>query len=181
MADSNSTPLVRPRPKCGASDRYADGRCRPCCKEGCKKYHKENKEKANASTTAWRKKNPERYKATYTAQRKNKPELYKAIQEAYRKRNPEVIRHRDHARRAIGKQSSNAAKGLIQKLIKLQRGLCPCCSLPLGEDFHMDHIIPLALGGSTDADNTQLMRATCNMQKNAKHPIDFMQSRGFLL
>lgn len=118
---------------------------------------------------------------TDTAWRKNNPDQHKAIQEAYRKRNPEAVRIRDHARRAIGKQSSNNAKGLIKKLVKLQRGLCPCCSLPLGDDFHMDHIIPLALGGSVDASNIQLMRATCNQQKSAKHPVDFMQSRGFLL
>jgi hypothetical protein len=29
--------------------------------------------------------------------------------------------------------------------------------------------------------NVQLLCATCNLNKNAKDPIDFMQSRGFLL
>ena len=146
-----------------------------------REWEKANRDKANASDAAWRKNNPERYKAAYTAQRKNKPELYKAIQAAYRKRNPETIRFRDHARRAIGKQSSISAKGLIERLIKLQRGLCPCCNLPLGNDFHMDHIDPIARGGSIGSDNIQLMRAICNMNKSAKHPIDYMQSKGFLL
>lgn len=140
-----------------------------------------NRDKSNASNTAWRKNNPERYKAAYTAQRKNNPELYKAIAAAYRKRNPETVRIRDHARRAIGKQSSSQAKGLIDRLVKLQRGLCPCCNLPLGDDFHMDHIIPLSRGGSIDGSNIQLMRAICNMQKSAKDPIDYMQSKGFLI
>jgi 5-methylcytosine-specific restriction endonuclease McrA len=45
----------------------------------------------------------------------------------------------------------------------------------------MDHIIPLALGGTNTDDNIQLLRAKCNKQKGAKHPIDFMQQRGFLL
>jgi len=27
----------------------------------------------------------------------------------------------------------------------------------------------------------QLLNAICNLQKHAKHPVDFMQERGFLL
>lgn len=45
----------------------------------------------------------------------------------------------------------------------------------------MDHIVPLALGGSNTDGNIQLLRATCNQQKHAKHPVVFMQERGFLL
>jgi 5-methylcytosine-specific restriction endonuclease McrA len=45
----------------------------------------------------------------------------------------------------------------------------------------MDHIVPLISGGTNTDDNIQLMRSRCNQQKSAKHPIDFMQSRGFLL
>ena len=38
-----------------------------------------------------------------------------------------------------------------------------------------------ALGGLNADSNMQLLRAECNLQKSAKHPVDFMQSRGFLL
>ena len=70
---------------------------------------------------------------------------------------------------------------IVEKLLKLQKGKCPCCSLPLGDDFHLDHKMPLALGGDHVDDNMQLLKARCNMQKRASNPIDFMQSRGFLL
>jgi 5-methylcytosine-specific restriction endonuclease McrA len=73
------------------------------------------------------------------------------------------------------------SKGLAEKLFKLQQGKCPCCKQPLGRNYHLDHIVPTALGGSNSDDNMQLLRATCNHQKHAKHPIDFMQQRGFLL
>ncbi len=256
MAESDSTPEVRPCAKCGTSDRYKDGRCKQCSRDSCKKYHTEHREKANAdsaaryaldkekhkayskawaaanreksreikakwakenpekiraknaryyqenreallekarewerknrdksnaSDRAWRRANPERHKAAYTARRKKNPEQYKAVQAAYRKRNPESVRFRDYARRAIGKRSTGNAKGLIARLIKLQRGLCPCCKQPLGDDFHLDHITPLSRGGAAGEENIQLMRAICNQQKSAKDPIDFMQSRGFLL
>lgn len=36
------------------------------------------------------------------------------------------------------------------------------------------------VGTNTD-DNIQLLRKLCNLQKSAKHPVDFMQQRGFLL
>lgn len=73
------------------------------------------------------------------------------------------------------------SSGLAIRLYKLQRGKCACCGLPLGDDYHLDHIMPLALGGTNTDDNIQLLRAKCNMQKSAKHPVDFMQQRGFLL
>lgn len=69
----------------------------------------------------------------------------------------------------------------IDRLYDLQRGKCPCCGLPLGDNYHLDHIMPLALGGTNTDDNIQLLRQECNNQKRAKHPIDFMQRRGFLL
>ena len=71
--------------------------------------------------------------------------------------------------------------GLAKRLFFLQRGKCPCCKQPLGANYHLDHKMPLALGGTNTDDNMQLMRAVCNQKKHAKHPIDFMQSRGFLL
>jgi 5-methylcytosine-specific restriction endonuclease McrA len=79
---------------------------------------------------------------------------------------------------SAGKLSFN----LAEKLFKLQHGKCACgCKKHLGKDYHLDHIMPLALGGANTDNNIQLLRKQCNWQKHAKHPIDFMQSRGFLL
>ena len=41
--------------------------------------------------------------------------------------------------------------------------------------------MPIALGGKNVDDNVQLLCAACNLSKQAKHPVDFMQQRGFLL
>jgi len=51
----------------------------------------------------------------------------------------------------------------------------------LGNNFNLDHIIPLSLGGRNEDCNIQLLRASCNFRKGAKHPIVYMQERGFLL
>ncbi|MBU9359553.1 HNH endonuclease [Burkholderia multivorans] len=47
--------------------------------------------------------------------------------------------------------------------------------------FPNDDIEPLARGGSNDIANIQLLCRTCNLSKHARDPVEFMQSRGFLL
>ena len=100
----------------------------------------------------------------------------------YRANNPDAYRRYAHNRRARQKiNGGKLSKGLSERLYKLQRGRCACCGKPLGSNYHLDHIMPLALGGSNTDDNIQLLRAACNHQKHAKHPIEFMQERGKLL
>jgi hypothetical protein len=70
---------------------------------------------------------------------------------------------------------------LAEKLLLLQKGKCACCGKKLGIDYHLDHIMPLFLGGTNTDNNIQLLRSKCNLNKSTKHPIDFMQMRGFLL
>lgn len=95
--------------------------------------------------------------------------------------NPEARRIYNRNRRAINRATGKLSTSLAAKLFKLQRGKCACCGEPLGADYHLDHIMPLALGGSNTDDNAQLLRARCNLQKNAMHPVEFMRQRGFLL
>jgi 5-methylcytosine-specific restriction endonuclease McrA len=71
--------------------------------------------------------------------------------------------------------------GLPQKLLTLQRGRCAYCEAKLANDYHMDHIEPLALGGQNVDENIQLLCAFCNLSKGAKHPVEFAQRRGLLL
>ena len=136
-------------------------------KDYYKRYYESNTESIRQSSALWRSKNVESEK-TRTAK--------------WHAENPESARLSGLNRRA-NKASSGGrlSKGLANRLFVLQVGKCPCCKQPLGDDYHLDHIQPLALGGSNTDDNIQLLRKTCNLQKKAKHPVDFMQSRGFLL
>jgi 5-methylcytosine-specific restriction endonuclease McrA len=47
--------------------------------------------------------------------------------------------------------------------------------------YHKDHVVPLALGGEHAPNNIQLLCPACNLSKGARHPVDFMQSKGMLL
>lgn len=133
----------------------------------------DNREQINAIERArynpdehWRKRNPDRHKAAvkaYLAENANK----RAIYEANRR-----------ARRAEGGKLPSDTK---ETLFQLQRGRCAICTEKLNADCHLDHIQPLSKGGENTFLNVQLLCQPCNLAKNSKHPIDFMQSRGYLL
>jgi len=154
--------------KCGCdTERNASGGCKPCVKATSAAWYASNHERAKATIAAWRDANYERVKAKKAAWRKN---------------NPEAKRLGNHTRRAQKASSGGVlSKGLSGKLYKLQRGKCPCCGKPLGKTYHLDHIMPLSLGGVNADSNIQLLRGICNLKKHAKDPIAWANENGMLL
>jgi len=69
----------------------------------------------------------------------------------------------------------------VDVLYKKQNGKCVCCNAKLGTNFHRDHIMPLALGGSNTIANIQLLCPTCNGRKGAKDPIVWANEIGRLI
>ena len=152
------------------------------CLARTKNYYQNNREKVRIIQNAWLKRNLVSARASVAAWAAANPEKVKESKKAWDLRNPESRRIRDHLRRARKNTSTGRLTvGIVKKLFQLQKGKCPCCKKPLGTKFHMDHIIALSRGGANTDENIQLMRATCNIKKGAKNPVDFMQSRGFLL
>lgn len=196
--------------KCGCLERYKNGDCKDCAKALAKAWHSKNKDRARANMAswqganaerfsagkkAWAKANPEKYKAyrstpaakaarsaSARAWRNANPERFKAAMAAWRAKNPLKLRVYASNNRAkeLG-QDGKLSGGLVAKLFNLQQGTCPCCRQPLGDDFHMDHVVALHNGGPNIDDNIQLLRAECNGNKRIQDPVTFMQSRGFLL
>lgn len=86
------------------------------------------------------------------------------------------------AAKAMRRASGRVEAGVIPFLVHVQRGKCPSCRVSLNRSgYHLDHIQPLARGGTNARVNLQLLCPHCNLTKSAKDPIDFMRSRGFLL
>mgnify|MGYP001597355885 FL=1 len=130
-------------------------------------YRASRRVERSVAMAAWRAENHKHVKA-YSAAYRAKPES-KALRR--------ICQH-NRTSRKVGKLSTRIA----DKLFKLQRGMCACgCGKKLGNDYHLDHIMPLVRGGLNEDWNIQLLTSTCNQQKHAKHPVDFMQSRGYLL
>lgn len=139
-------------------------------------------EKARAVAAKWKAANPKKIAAYYATNK----EKIAARHAAWDKSNPEarrmIGRIGAHTRRARKRENGGKlSPSLSNKLFILQRGKCACCGRSLGKNYHLDHIVPLFLGGANEDWNIQLLRAKCNLEKHAKHPIEFMQSRGYLL
>lgn len=147
-----------------------------------KKRYREKADAIKQRVKRYRLSNPEKVRLDQAKQRLKNTDKAKAYHAAWRAKNPAISKlHRQNRRARLGATPGKLSRNLESKLFKLQKGKCACCGASLGDDYHMDHIMPLALGGTNTDDNIQLLRARCNLQKNAKHPIDFMQERGFLL
>jgi hypothetical protein len=86
-------------------------------------------------------------------------------------------------RRAREKGSFGSFSVAEEKALYLkQGGKCAVCLKRVeSKTYHRDHIVPLARGGSNLIGNIQILCRSCNMEKRDRDPIEFMQSRGFLI
>lgn len=107
---------------------------------------------------------------------KDRPKDYKVIYErAWRARNRDRVRHWNRITRAkrlamVGDHSERD----IRRMLCRQGWRCACCESDLRTcGFHVDHIIPVARGGSNFVGNLQLLCPTCNLRKWALLPIEF--------
>ncbi len=96
--------------------------------------------------------------------------------------NPEDALCRARAHKARRRNASGVhTKDDIRKLLAIQRGRCVNCRSDIRKRYDVDHIMPLARGGSNDRSNLQLLCPPCNHSKHARDPIEWAQSNGRLL
>lgn len=176
---------VKPCRKCGEVDRYSSGRCKKCHKICLKSSYQKHKEKILAANRIWIIENKQRHIDLQKAWRDANRDSHRNMIKQWELNNPDKVKAKslrsNNARRArLAGSSGKLSKGIVAKLLKLQKGKCAYCATVLHK-HHLDHIIPLALGGKNTDDNVQLLCPPCNMSKGAKHPIDYMQSKGLLL
>lgn len=156
-------------------------RARELDREGGRRYSKT--EKARIRRQRFAKKHPDRLRENTRRWREKNPERSQENDRNWRRNNPEKIRTIKRRRRArkLGAGGAHNSKD-IAEIRKLQRNRCARCRLSLkGKEVHVDHIIPLARGGTDDRRNLQLLCASCNHQKWACDPIDDMRRLGRLL
>jgi 5-methylcytosine-specific restriction endonuclease McrA len=119
-----------------------------------------------AANAAWRVKNADHVRATSSIWKGANKERLSALKRSYKARKR-------------GAEGSHTGSD-IQKLYALQRGKCVCCAVSLKSGYHVDHVMPLSLGGSNWPSNLQLLCPRCNLRKSAKHPSDFAHEIGRL-
>jgi 5-methylcytosine-specific restriction endonuclease McrA len=144
------------------------------------KYQAKNPDKVKKNRDDWRSKNPE-YARKYRSDHREE-EAIRA--KAWRKENAEIVRANIRNRRArLRAASGSHTASDIKDIFRLQKGKCaqPWCRIRLGTDYHTDHIISLAAGGSNGRENLQLLCRTCNLQKHVKDPMEWNRQHGLLL
>lgn len=174
------------------------GRCVVCADISKKAWIASNPERAKACKAAHYQANATEYKArakkyaedhpdkakTYRASRKPQdPQRRRALEAARRKADPERFRSRVRNHRALRKAAQGThSKNDVLSIMSNQKSKCAFCRVSLKRRrWEVDHIIPIAQGGSNGRRNLQILCLHCNRSKSARHPIDFAQANGRLL
>lgn len=115
-----------------------------------------NPTKGRADIRRWRKENPEKARASFRA---------------WCAANPDKTRVRGRNRRARKRKAEGRHTAAdIARIRADQKDRCMICAIDLDGGGHVDHVIPLARGGSNWPENLQLLCAHCNCSKGAKLP-----------
>lgn len=166
-----------------AERRTSTSECMECAPARRSEWVRRNPEKIKAGAKRWREANPDKHVIIVQRWKKRHPEKTREMARANRQANPErglVNGQNRRARKKLAGGSHSAAD--IEAIASAQRHRCAWCRIGLAKvQRHVDHIVPLVLGGSNDRRNLQLLCRACNLTKGAKHPIEFAQLEGRLL
>lgn len=159
-------------------------------------YNRTNADLRRAYAREYRAERIEEIKKKKRDRYRSDPKKYCAQSRAFRERHPEKVleyaksyRAANKSKRAVAQRNREAVKrgrGVhtvsdVHERIKLQRGRCAYCRANLRGKYHVDHIMPLAKGGSNRRANLQILCPPCNMKKYDKDPVVFAQEIGRLL
>lgn len=126
----------------------------------------EKRKKINARSALWRENNKDKYKSIKKNYRKNN-KLKKCIDQ-----------HRRRARLKLA-GGDYTEKQIIDLLFK-QKRRCMDCLCDISNNFQIDHLMPIALGGNNYIDNIQLLCRPCNSKKQAQDPFVWARKNGRL-
>jgi 5-methylcytosine-specific restriction endonuclease McrA len=133
--------------------------CRAATADYCRNWRADHPEKGAEANRKWRATHPE--EAAETARKWLVAHLDK-----------HAAKERNRRARKRGNGGSHTADD-VQAQYDHQCGKCFWCGKRLGKSYHVDHVVPLALGGSNGPENIVVACAHCNKSKGAKHPMDF--------
>lgn len=170
------------------SERMVAGRkCIACGHEDTAKWRAANHNTWKSSNRASKRKHQakysaqqrEAYRADSTPFRQAWARYYESAKDYHLARSKQA----DYLRRSRQKEHGGThTPDDVKAILAAQKHRCAYCRADLRKvPYHVDHIVPLARGGSNARTNIQAACASCNRSKGAKDPIDFAQERGMLL
>ena len=147
-----------------------------------KKYYEATRERQLAYTQAWTAANLEKAREAKRAWHAAHSVMQNLKVKQWRKNNPEAVRASLAARRARKRNAPGTYTAAdIQRIGDTQKWRCGWCAIPCKHDYHVDHVVSLAKGGSNWPRNLLISCAPCNAKKNAADPLDFARRLGKLL
>lgn len=164
---------------------YSDG-LHPNCKRCVRAMHKEYYARPDIVERVRKYQQTEVFRS-YQKQYAHRPEV-KARAKA-RSEEPEAKRYHELYRKAYWQRPEVKAQARlrnfnrrsapgsfttkdIEAIRKAQGNRCYICHKKLGKKYHIDHFIPIKLGGTNDPGNLRLACPKCNLSKGPKHPHD---------
>lgn len=165
--------------------------CRDCQRAYATDYRSSRRDEAKARSRSWHAANREyankRSRAYYLAHkdrhaelgrkwRTNNRERAKETNRAWHLANPERWKASNWRRRSLIRQSKGTLTAVdIKSQYKSQKGKCYYCHSKVGDNYHIEHVIPLSRGGSNSLENIVIACPACNLSKKDKLPHEWPQ------
>lgn len=156
--------------------------CKKCYNAWKRGRYKKNREKEVARVMDYNYRNYDRFKERLSKYRKT--DKWKEVRAKWENENQDLVKEYGRRKRAKRlKAQGSHTKDDVLRILDMQKNKCaePTCKKDLSDGYHVDHIMPLALGGSDWPENLQCLCASCNTHKCATHPIDWARKKGRLL
>lgn len=156
--------------------------CISCYQAKCREWYEANKEKRALTIKRWAERNKARKIENDKAWHLRNPGKQTIYQTKWNRANPGKVLAVKHNRRAREKNlpGSHTASDVLA-LWEQQKHRCAVqgCTNPITDSgkhrYHIDHVIPLAKGGSNHHGNLQILCQKHNSQKSDRDPIEWAQ------
>jgi len=167
-------------------------------KESLKKYYLKNKEKLNDLAKLNYLNNKESKRIVRDEYVKNNPDKIILAQKKWYLKNKEIklkkskeyiknnpLKHRIYGQKRRYYKKKTCDKSInensILQMMSFQNNNCVYCNADISDNFHLDHMIPLIKGGVHKIENIQLLCPTCNLSKNKKTNLEYIEFRKLTL
>jgi hypothetical protein len=145
-----------------------------------KQYNLDNKEKKNAAGKQYYLDNREELRTARKQYYLDNKEKLSAANKRWAMANPIAVRTKDANRAARKRQAGGSfSSSDISSMLQKQQCRCVYCQKDITDNYHIDHIMPVKLLGTSFIGNIQLLCPFCNISKSAKHPDQYEREIGF--
>lgn len=150
-------------------------------KEKRRRVYAANAEKRKAEANAWYYANRDKALQQQKAWRDANAQKKREADRAYRQANQDKIREREKANPEKGRRAMHRRRARMSAVVPQRwqiHDIVPFCCYWCGANLraygaasHVDHVMPISLGGPAVPSNEVATCASCNLRKQAKHPL----------